>query len=96
MIVIMITNVVAVVLVAIFTSCIETAKVFVSCLQSLFHRALLSQRATDCPPKIYQSVTNISDGMKRVFTVPERVHGGSSVRFCWQQYQGNYLAATGG
>ncbi len=33
--------------------------------------------------------------MKRVFTIPERVHGGSNVRFCWQQYQGNYLAATG-
>eukprot|EP00112_Aurelia_sp_Birch-Aquarium-sp1_P003286 Seg1365.4 transcript_id=Seg1365.4/GoldUCD/mRNA.D3Y31 product="WD repeat-containing protein 19" protein_id=Seg1365.4/GoldUCD/D3Y31 len=33
--------------------------------------------------------------MKRVFTVPERVHGGTAVKFCWQQAQGNYLAATG-
>eukprot|EP00794_Sanderia_malayensis_P019431 gene19431-21353_t len=33
--------------------------------------------------------------MKRVFTIPERVHGGTNVRFSWQQCQGNYLAATG-
>ena len=33
--------------------------------------------------------------MKRVFTVPERVHGGVGVKFYWQHSQGNYLAATG-
>jgi len=33
--------------------------------------------------------------MKRIFTIPERVHGGEKVVFSWQSQQGNFLAVTG-
>ncbi|XP_066931056.1 WD repeat-containing protein 19-like isoform X2 [Clytia hemisphaerica] len=33
--------------------------------------------------------------MKRVFTIPERVHGSDRVTMAWQNQQGNFLAVTG-
>lgn len=33
--------------------------------------------------------------MKRVFTIPERVHGGDRVILAWQSQQGNFIAVTG-
>ncbi|XP_046853283.1 WD repeat-containing protein 19-like [Xenia sp. Carnegie-2017] len=33
--------------------------------------------------------------MKRVFSVPERVHGGSFVKYEWQNKQGNFIATAG-
>lgn len=33
--------------------------------------------------------------MKRVFSVPEKVTGGGTVQYCWQQKLGNYLAVAG-